>query len=42
MWALAAAGGPILGGVFSQYVRWRWIFWINLRECKLLRGLVLY
>lgn len=33
MWALAGGVGPIIGGAFSQYRSWRWIFWINLPIC---------
>src|SRR5205823_2508396 len=25
--AVALAGGPVLGGVLSQYLHWRWVFW---------------
>jgi EmrB/QacA subfamily drug resistance transporter len=30
VWGISAVLGPTLGGVFSEYLSWRWIFFVNL------------
>ncbi|HEU5037940.1 MAG TPA: MDR family MFS transporter [Nocardioides sp.] len=30
VWALSAVVGPTLGGVFADYLSWRWIFFVNI------------
>ncbi|MFT4109400.1 MFS transporter [Propionicimonas sp.] len=33
VWAVSSVVGPALGGVFSQFVSWRWIFFVNIPLC---------
>ncbi|MBK4347226.1 MFS transporter [Lacisediminihabitans changchengi] len=33
VWAVSSVVGPTLGGVFSQFLSWRWIFFVNVPLC---------
>ena len=35
VWAISAVVGPTLGGVFSEWLTWRWLFIINIPLCLL-------
>ena len=35
VWGISSVIGPTLGGVFSQLLTWRFIFWVNIPLCLL-------
>jgi EmrB/QacA subfamily drug resistance transporter len=35
VWGISAVVGPTLGGVFSEWISWRWIFFVNIPMCFL-------
>lgn len=35
VWAVGSAIGPVLGGVFTTRLTWRWCFWINCEASHL-------
>ncbi|MFG1603092.1 MDR family MFS transporter [Actinoplanes sp. NPDC049265] len=35
VWAVASVVGPTLGGIFSEWISWRWIFFVNIPLCLL-------
>ena len=41
VWAMSAVVGPTLGGLFSDHLSWRWIFWVNV-PLGLLAAVVLW
>ncbi|MEN3357343.1 MAG: hypothetical protein V7637_1325 [Mycobacteriales bacterium] len=41
VWGLSSVIGPTLGGVFSEYLSWRWIFLVNIPLCLLAAGMII-
>jgi EmrB/QacA subfamily drug resistance transporter len=41
VWAISAVVGPTLGGFFSQFLSWRWIFYVNVPLCFLAAWMLL-
>jgi EmrB/QacA subfamily drug resistance transporter len=41
VWGLSSVIGPTLGGVFSEYLSWRWIFLVNIPLCLLAATMII-
>jgi EmrB/QacA subfamily drug resistance transporter len=41
VWAVSSVVGPTLGGIFSEFGLWRWIFFVNVPLCLLAGVLIL-
>ncbi|MBL7262247.1 MFS transporter [Actinoplanes sp. LDG1-01] len=41
VWGISSVVGPTLGGVFSEWIDWRWIFFVNIPLCLLAGAMIM-